>query len=145
MNYINENEQININDKSNSTMQDIVYSHSSWGLLQISRISGSGSQSLFGSSIKHSNTIALRIYKAKKHRSLSRDWYINEGCPYIKIEMSPAQWAEAITSLNIGCGVPCTITQKDGQLIKFAEEITKIEEHAKEFENILNDVNKKNC
>ena len=34
---------------------------------------------------------------------------IIEGSEIIEIEMSPAQFAEAITSLNIGCGVPCTI------------------------------------
>lgn len=81
--------------------------HPSYGLLQISRISGATS-SLFGSPIQHQSTIRLRIARAHRRRDLHHDWY-GEDDQLIEIEMSAAQFAEAITSLNMGVGTPCTL------------------------------------
>lgn len=86
--------------------------HESYGLLGISRVTSSKPHSLFGSSIKHSNTIMLRISKASVRRELSNDWYFGEG-GLIEVEMSTTQFAEAITSLNVGEGVPVTIRRID--------------------------------
>jgi len=90
--------------------------HESFGVIQISRISGAESN-LFGSSIEHQHTIMLRIHPAKVIRNLSRDWIVPESCPFIEVEMSQNQWSEAITSLNMGAGTPCTIreTWHDGK------------------------------
>ena len=82
--------------------------HESYGLLQISRVTSGGGAQLFGSSILHRNTIRLRVHEARHMRDLRHDWYYAQR-ELIEIEMSPAQFAEAITSLNCGAGVPCTI------------------------------------
>lgn len=86
--------------------------HESYGLLSISRRQG-GRSHLFGSAVEHHNTIALTISRAEHVRNLSHDWY-RDTDQLIEVEMSPAQFAEAITTLNHGCGVPCTIRHLQG-------------------------------
>lgn len=81
--------------------------HPSYGLLQISRVSGR-QDSLFGSSLQHSNFITLRINKGSRYHDKFGDNYFEDG-NYMEVEMSNVQFAEAITSLNVGSGVPCTI------------------------------------
>lgn len=87
-------EPVSVTDnRGKNPLDDIVYEHPSYGLLQISRMTSNFSESLFGSSIKHQHTIVLRVNKARKHRSLSRDWYMEGGLPHVEIEMSAAQFA----------------------------------------------------
>ena len=81
--------------------------HESYGLIGCSRISG-GTRNLFGSSINHSNTISLRIKTATKQRHNDRDWYFGRK-QLIEVEMSQTQFAEMITSIGVGDGVPCTL------------------------------------
>jgi len=45
---------------------------------------------------------------AEKERHLNRDWF-HKKKHLIEVEMSQTQFAEMITSLNVGDGVPCTI------------------------------------
>jgi hypothetical protein len=85
--------------------------HESFGLVGFSRISHGGAvggTNLFGSAICHHYTVALRIKKATKIRRLHDDRYYG-GDTIIEVEMSPNQFAEAITTMNAGDGVPCTI------------------------------------
>jgi len=82
--------------------------HESFGLLQISRTTCSPPTNVFGSSIKTGNPIMLRISKGEKIRDLNREWYFDYE-QIIEVEMSPSQFAEAITTLNAGVGVPVTI------------------------------------
>jgi len=90
------------------THEEKIYKHESYALIGFSRQSSNINHSLFGSSIKHSNTISLKIKRAEKRRDLNRDWYhANEQL--IEVEMSQTQFAEAITSMNIGDGQPCTL------------------------------------
>jgi hypothetical protein len=86
--------------------------HESYGIIGVSRVTGT-TQSLFGSSITHNNTIRLRIKRARKNRELNKDWYF-AGESLIEVEMSPTQFAEMITSLNVGDGVPCTLRYLNG-------------------------------
>jgi len=85
--------------------------HESYGLVGFSRTThggGGDGANLFGCSIKHNHTIVLKIKRATKERSLHDDRYYG-GETLIEVEMSPNQFAEAITSMNIGDGMPCTI------------------------------------
>lgn len=107
--------------------------HESYGLLQIGRING-GSRNLFGSSIKHNNTISLRVKPASKSRNLNTDWFYDEGVSYIEVEMSQTQFAEAITSLNCGSGTPVTVRRINGKNIEECPEENKRQEFEKEFE-----------
>lgn len=95
--------------------------HPSYGVLRISRtaIGGKGT-ALFGSSIMHNNVIRLSICHATMEREGNEDRYFAKGGMkdrIIEVEMSYTQFAEAITSLNIGEGVPVTITNIGGQFL----------------------------
>ena len=86
--------------------------HESYGLLSIARTSGTP-RSLFGTTIKHGDTIRLSILEGKVTRGYQKDWY-STGKELIEVEMSAPQFAEAITTLNIGVGVPVTLRRVAG-------------------------------
>ena len=88
-------------------------SHPAYGMIGFTRRTGSRGEALFGSSIEHRDTIAVTIRKGSVTRGLNTDWYGNEG-DIIEAEMSYSQFADAITSFNIGFGVPCTIRRQVG-------------------------------
>lgn len=81
--------------------------HPSYGTVSISRTSG-GEPSLFGSSILHDQKISIRLSTASIERSLHYDTVMPEKL-IAEIEMSQSQFADMITSMNIGGGTPCTI------------------------------------
>ena len=86
--------------------------HPSYGLIRISRVTGGpGAKSLFGSPLAHHyGTIRLSIGSAKWIHDLHHDRYHGDfRGEHIEIEMSAAQFADMITSLNMGSGTPCTI------------------------------------
>jgi hypothetical protein len=83
------------------------YRHPTFGTISIGRSHG-GDIPLFGSSILHNETIRLKISRAELGRDLNRDW-IHSKETLIEVEMSPTQFADAITSLNAGDGNPVTI------------------------------------
>jgi hypothetical protein len=86
--------------------------HPAYGLIKFNRRTGSR-RTLFGSSIEHHDTISLAISQANITRGLNNDWYHAGKC-LVEVEMSYAQFADAITSLNVGEGVPCTVTWQNG-------------------------------
>lgn len=81
--------------------------HPSYGMLMFSRTSSSD-RTLFGSSIKHNNTITMTLKEGGVERDLNHDFYIGEKM-IAEVEMSQSQFAELITSMNCGDGVPVTI------------------------------------
>lgn len=103
--------------KSSSRDKEREERHESFGMIQINRVSGGrGHTRLFGSHISyHNNTIVIRVYRAVRAFSLSTERFFTDGrMPIVEIELSPAQFAEAITSLNAGAGLPCTIREVEG-------------------------------
>lgn len=82
--------------------------HPAYGLVGFTRLFSSGKNPLFGSSIEHSSSVRLTIKRASVSRDLNSDHFFDEGT-LIEVEMSQAQFAEAITSMNVGDGTPCTI------------------------------------
>lgn len=107
-------------------------SHPSYGTLAFSRRTG-GATPLFGSSIEHRDIIAMTLYHADITRGLHQD-SIYGGKAIAEVEMSYSQFAEAITSMNMGSGVPVTIrwTEKDGK-IPPCDFVSKREQFADEF------------
>lgn len=71
--------------------------------------------------------------KASIERGLNRDW-IHGDKVIAEVEMSYSQFAEAITSMNIGTGVPVTVrwTEKDGK-IPPCDFVSKREQFEDEF------------
>jgi len=95
-------------------MHDEEYkSHPSWGSLQISRVSGQ--VNLFGSAVSHTHFIEIRVGKMQRKHDLGQDWYYASGDHDLILQLSAAQFAEAITSLNMGSGTPCTLRYVNGK------------------------------
>lgn len=92
-----------------------VDKHESYGMLQFSRTSGRGT-SLFGSSIQHNDTIVMRLREGEVARELNNDFFMG-GKEIVECEMSYSQFAEVITSMNMGTGVPVTIRHIQGKSI----------------------------
>jgi hypothetical protein len=93
-------------------VNQVPETHESYGLISISRTQGS-SRSLFGSNIKHSDTIRLTISEAGVYRDYQQNRY-HPNKELIEVEMSSSQFAEAMTSLNVGTGVPVTLRYVTG-------------------------------
>jgi len=114
--------------------KDTVETHESYGVIGASRITGTV-RTLFGSSITHGNSVRLTIKRAEKHRSLSRNWYYGRGI-VAEVEMSPTQFAEMITSMNIGDGVPCTLRYTNNyERIADPPDVSQRQVFEEEFEN----------
>jgi Skp family chaperone for outer membrane proteins len=107
--------------------------HESYGMIEINRSTTNRGQSLFGSSIRHENIITIKIKKGVVERSLNNDWYFDKGTPFIEVDMSPTQFAELITTLNHGCGIPCTIKYINGQKMAECPEVNKRQQFEQEF------------
>ena len=78
--------------------------------------SGEG-MSLYGSNLKHSTIIKMTLSHSSRERGLSKNWFVGNDT-IAEVEMSQNQFSEMITSMNIGSGVPVTLTytEKDGQI-----------------------------
>jgi len=93
-----------------------VYNHPAYGVIGMSVITG-GDRNMFGSDIEHGQRIRITVKHAELHRNLSNDWIHSRGLPIIEVELSHSQFAEFITTPNRGEGIPCTITEIDGETI----------------------------
>lgn len=117
----------------------VTSKHPSYGMLSFSRMNCSAIP-LFGSSIKHRNPIRLTISHGSMDRGINNDWYHARG-RIIEVEMSQSQFADAITSFNMGDGVPCTIrfTERDGNIPE-CNFVNKVEQFTQEFSDNLSGV-----
>jgi hypothetical protein len=91
------------------------HSHPAFAQIGASRVSGSAV--LYGADFRHQNFIRLRIAPSELKRSLSNDWPFERSRPYVEVDMSEAQWATFVSSMNMGSGVQCTLRYKDGEAI----------------------------
>ena len=89
------------------------YKHPSFGMLSFNRTHG-GHSNLFGSSIQHNDTIHMVLKEGVVIRGLNDDRYVGED-EILEVEMSQSQFAELITSMNVGTGTPCTIKYLRGK------------------------------
>lgn len=113
------------------------FHHPAFGMIGFNRILG-GSDVLFGSSIKHNNKIMLTIKHGMQSRNLHEDHYYGRKA-IIEVEMSYAQFAECISTMNVGDGVPCTITytEKEGHIPYIKDNTTKREQFRNEFSETI--------
>jgi len=64
---------------------------------------------LYGSRLPyHRTTVVLKIWRSVVEHRLGSDWHFPRK-QLIEVELSSAQFAELITNLNQGSGVPCTV------------------------------------
>jgi hypothetical protein len=105
---------MNENDiKTNRTIKSqrifgTKHEHESYGLISFSRRQISPPQYMFGSQVRTGNPIAMTVKNAVVEHDDEKQWFFAKDL-ILEIEMTPAQFADAITSLNISDGVPCTI------------------------------------
>jgi len=81
--------------------------HPSWVMLRAYRGSTNPPVNLFDSDIRHSHTVTIEIASADRDRSLGHD-HIMGWTKRIEVELSEAQWAAFVSSLNTS-GVPATL------------------------------------
>ena len=102
--------------------------HESFGTIKAHRIVGH-SGFMYGSDVKLDSFIQIEITKNSSmeyDRVLGRRTYSSnkKKDSVVAIKMTPAQFAEFITTLNIGNGTPCTIEEIGGKRIdQFKEEV----------------------
>ena len=106
---------------------DEILKHESYGQIAFSRITGRAE--FYGSELTQDHYIQMEVRNSEIHRGLTGDNYFNTGIPLIKVRLTSGQFAEMITSMNMGTGVPCTIERVKG--IKVEELPQK--ENRKEF------------
>lgn len=95
-------------------MERATEKHESYAMIGAHRFYDNRGNNMFGSHIKHFNGIAITIKQATRERDLSREWIFGKEA-LIEVHLSPAQFAEMISSLNMGDGVPCTLRYFNGE------------------------------
>lgn len=119
-------------EKNDGPLGGERHKHPSFGMLSFSRVSG-GSPNLYGSSIKHDQKIEMVLKRGEYDRSLNQEWYFGKEI-LLKVEMSYTQFANLITSMNIGDGVPVTLRYVNGERMPECPYYNPIETHKKEFQ-----------
>lgn len=102
---------------------ETCYKHPSYGIVGFSRVQCTPIK-LFGSDIKHSSFIKLRIGSAvsRKDNHLHQDSIGSSYKTFIEVNLTNSQFAELLTTMNIGDGVPCTIAYDPNVgMIEYAE------------------------
>lgn len=92
--------------------------HPAFGMVGFSRRQGNPGR-LFGSSLKmHESYVTLSIRTAERIRESGYDrFYGSIRGDLIEVDLSAAQFAELLTTMNVGIGVPCTIRHVDGKRV----------------------------
>lgn len=127
-------------------MKEKVYTHPSYATITSSRISRGENHALFGSSLKTNHPIRIQIQPAELYRDLNHDWIHSHRLPFIEVEMSEGQWAQFVSSMNVGDGTPCTVKFLHGKPIEEPPFLNKVVEFQDEFKEkmktIANDMQK---
>lgn len=124
-------------EKQGASLERETFKHPAFGMIGFLRVSG-GENTLFGSSIKHNDRIVMRLKHGMQDRHFHEDCYYGHGL-ITEVEMSYSQFAECISTLNVGDGVPCTIrfTEKDGEIPYIKENKSKREQFRNEFSDTI--------
>jgi len=109
-------------------------SHPAYGLAAFHRVSGHPGN-LFGSSVDCDQYVELEIKPAVESDDEFDRHYYDSGIPYITIALSPAQFADLITNMNIGMGIPCTILDRDGKDVERIPDDIRTNELDRQREN----------
>ena len=90
--------------------------HPAFGQVSIHRVNhGPTKFALYGAASEHHmTTVRLVVSKSERAHNLSRDWYFSKG-DLVEIEMTSLQFADLLTSFNMGSGVPCTTRYAGGE------------------------------
>lgn len=145
--YLGENdyhktEKVEVINRNDDVLGNIEERHPAYAQLTVHRQSG-GWGNLYGSAIKHQDTICIEVHKSSKISSEYSERYYSGGLPLISIRMSNSQFAQAITTLNQGSGTPVTLESFHGKVMPNCEEITVSERANDNLKKKLKDFTKK--
>lgn len=112
------------------------YDHPAYGMIGASRGTSDGT-ALFGTDFLHRNVVTITIRRASLGRELSRDWHHATGEDLISVQLSEAQWATFVSTLNIGDGVPCTLDRVAGKGMPLIPYRQQRDEHEREMDDRL--------
>ena len=101
----------------------IVNTHPAFGLVSFSRVTGK--QNFVGSTLEQMNYIELEINHAEEVDSDYGKKYHQTG-NVVRARLTSNQFAELITAMNIGEGVPCTISRLNGKQVEPLPQQTEI-------------------
>lgn len=91
-----------------------TFEHESYASVRLTRRSG-GHRRLFGSPLHgHSETVVLSIHTCEEKHDLAQSWFFPSHRPIVEVEMSQAQFAQLITTMNVHGGTPATLRSFDG-------------------------------
>lgn len=119
-------------------IKDIEYEkHPAFGLASFSRVSG-GHNVFFGSSVRSDHFITLTVMRASRRHDLGQDWIgPADNLPIVEVGMTSTQFAELLTSMNVGHGVPCTLRYVNGKrvepIVEQKTEASRVKEHFKQI------------
>lgn len=100
-------------------LKDKEETHPAYGLLSFHRVTGDPGP-LFGSHLDHHHGyIEMHLAKGELIRDGNEDrYYGNTRGDVVSVKMSAAQFAELVTTLNMGLGTPVTITSVKGEVVE---------------------------
>lgn len=108
------------------------------GIMSIHRTQSTGSV-LFGSPIKHDSYIAIRVDSCEVDNNtvdaIPRYYPRNRK---IEVHLTSSQFAELITTLNVGNGTPCTIYWCEGKRNEIPQELG---DDTQRFRNKVREIN----
>ena len=113
-------------------MNETTQRHESQVQVSFSRVTCSGPVAFYGSDVKVNNWIQLKVSTSEKRRNLSNDWYFADKT-ILEIRLSPNQFSELLTTMNVGEGVPATLVYHNGSLVTNGRIKTPIEENKTEI------------
>ncbi len=79
---------------------------------------------MFGSELRANSCIRMTVERGVEEWSLHEKRYFSDNKPLIEVDLTAAQFAELLTSMNVGSGIPCTInrTETDWKIPHIADE-----------------------
>lgn len=84
-----------------------IEDHPAYAVIGANRSHGGG-VNLYGSDFSHHSCVTVRINRSSLRRNLSSDW-VSDGDQLIEVQLSEAQWASFVSTLNSGIGTQCTL------------------------------------
>ena len=93
-------------------MDEHRVNHPSFGFIRASRVSGY--TPLFDSALKHQHYVHVEIGHAEQIIQYGQSHTYNNLRGIISVAMSESQFAQFITSMNVGAGAPCTLEYING-------------------------------
>ena len=105
--------------------------HPAFGMIGAYRVSnGPPGSVVFDSDTRHQHSVVVQIWHAERARDLHHDW-IHSRDQIIEVEMSEAQWASFVSSMNTS-GVSCTLRRIQGEQVEKLEFAPRLEQSMRE-------------